>query len=114
MADYPKASLLSRLIAVLIDSVIISILSVLLVIPGLLYALLKDGMCGGRSIGKKLMGLRVIEVNSGQPCSYKDSVIRQIVMWIPLVGFIECVLVIIDGKGRRLGDKVAGTQVIPA
>jgi uncharacterized RDD family membrane protein YckC len=85
---------------------------VIIIMPMVLYALLKDGLFGGRSFGKKIMGLRVENVKLNRPCSMKDSVLRNITMFIPIVGWIELLLPIIDAEGVRFGDKLAGTRVV--
>ncbi len=93
-----------------------------------------------RSIGKKLMKLRPVTLD-GSPMDVMTSVKRnwmfalgailQILRMIPFVGWllmlvllipvglaalalgiIEIFLVITDGEGRRLGDKIANTKVI--
>ena len=89
-------------------------------IAGFIYTFAKDGIDFGgldnRSIGKKVMGLRVINTETGARCNYKDSVLRQILFIIPLVNlliaFVELILVLTDSKGIRLGDKIAKTMVI--
>ncbi|MBU2530782.1 MAG: RDD family protein, partial [Elusimicrobia bacterium] len=89
-------------------------------IAGIIYTFARDGIDFGgldnRSIGKKVMGLRVINTDTGARCSYKDSVLRQILFIIPivnlLIALIEVILVLTDTKGIRLGDKIAKTMVI--
>ena len=51
---------------------------------GALYTLFADGLEGGQSIGKRVLGLRVVSMTTGAPCSF----------------------------GQRLGDKAAGTIVV--
>lgn len=85
---------------------------VIIILPMLLYALLKDGLFSGRSIGKKLMGLRVENVKHGRPCSFKDSALRNVMLFIPILGWIELLLPLVDAEGVRFGDKIAGTRVV--
>ncbi|MBD3388756.1 MAG: hypothetical protein GF416_06775 [Candidatus Altiarchaeales archaeon] len=75
------------------------------------YALLKDGMKGGRSIGKKVMKLKVVK-GAITPCSYKDSLIRNITFVIPVLNLVELVMPFVDAEGLRFGDKIAKTQVV--
>jgi uncharacterized RDD family membrane protein YckC len=73
------------------------------------YWLFKDGF-GGQSIGKKIMGIQVIEHATGSTCSPPRSLIRAIPMGL---GVIDCAFAL--GKDRRrLGDMAAGTSVIRA
>jgi uncharacterized RDD family membrane protein YckC len=81
------------------------------VVLALGYELLRDGFFGGRSLGKKLMGLKVVNTKTGKPCSIKDSILRNITLFIPVVNLIEIVMPFIDAEGLRFGDKLAGTKV---
>ncbi len=134
-----KAKILNRAIAKSIDFLILAAL--LEIIPkagyfiGLAYLLIGDGLFEGRSAGKKLIGARVVLCETGQPCSFRESIIRNfifaigymiygILRIIPLIGpfFAVIVMVIIlaleslimlgNEKGMRLGDELAGTQVV--
>lgn len=84
---------------------------------GLWYTHVKDGMPGGQSHGKRLVGLMVVHLPTGVPCSRWQSAVRKLV-WagtaaVPFVGpFIEPFSALFDAHGRRLGDRAADTQVI--
>jgi uncharacterized RDD family membrane protein YckC len=69
--------------------------------------LFRDGW-RGRSLGKQILGLRVITPNE-RPCGYLRSLTRNFSLVIPGWNLIEVVLVV-AGK-RRLGDKIAKTTV---
>jgi uncharacterized RDD family membrane protein YckC len=107
-----SAEPLDRLWAYLIDAVIITIGSILCVLPGLAYALMRDALYDGRSIGKKMMGLRVINSETKTPCKTTESLIRNISLMIPLFGVVDGFMVFIDEKHLRFGDKWAKTEVI--
>lgn len=137
-----KAPIVKRIVAYLIDVILISLVStvtglgggfigsmlgnksgslgglvVILVVLATLvvsfgYLLLRDGLFGGRSLGKKLMGLRVMNTVKNTPCSYKDSIFRNITLCIPLVSTIDLILAVVDTDGKRIGDKIAKTQVL--
>lgn len=96
---------------------ICGILGGLLVLVGIVYSFIKDGRANGQSVGKKMMKLMVVHLPTNQPCTTGQSAGRAAVMmalgFIPYVGgFIEPVVVLAAGDGRRLGDKAANTQVI--
>lgn len=141
--NYPKADLGKRFVAALIDGVIAGILTVVIPILGgllgaaytltkdaLMFQLTKDAQWKNRSVGKKVMGLQVVNLGSGDvdmTISLKRNVtlaIGSLLAAIPLLGLlvaplvggvlglIEIVLVLTDAAGRRLGDKWANTQVI--
>jgi len=76
------------------------------------YMLIRDGLGSGRSIGKKLMGLRVQK--DGGKCTYVDSLKRNITFIVPILSFIELIMPFIDAEGLRFGDKIAGTKVVDA
>lgn len=131
--NYPKASLGSRFLASLVDSLCASIPflpgyifvnirstqeigGVLIIIAlcwAIYYSFCKDGMPCGQSYGKKMNGLMVVNLTTNKPCTKGGSALRALGLSIPYVGgIIESILVLASGKGRRLGDIFAGTQVI--
>lgn len=92
-------------------------LSTILFLPPILYSLLKDGMKNGQSYGKRWMGIRVISLDNGAPCTYWQSLARQIVgaliSSIPAFGWlVEPLMVLCTDDGRRLADRAAGTFVV--
>lgn len=130
----PKADIGKRIIAWIIDQIIIGVilglfiglaflfaiifapLAIVFYLLGILivliYWLLKDGLMNGRSIGKKVMSLKVINIERKTPCSFLESFLRNILWYIPIISFIELILPIIDADGIRLGDRLAKTQVV--
>ncbi|MGZ5472336.1 MAG: RDD family protein [Thermoanaerobaculia bacterium] len=69
--------------------------------------LLRDGF-RGRSIGKHLLGLRVVTPR-GDGCGYLRSIVRNIPLLIPGWNLLEVLLVVL-GKSRT-GDRIAKTTV---
>ncbi len=78
-----------------------------LVLP--LFFFCKDGF-NGYSLGKWLMGVQVIDVESREPIRFLRSLKRNLVLLIPYVGFFGVVLTMM--KGKRWGDGWAKTQVV--
>jgi len=83
------------------------------------YAFTKDGRANGQGIGKGACGLMVISLDNGQPCTRGKSALRYLPFLagcIPYIGWllplVECIMVLADEKGRRIGDRLANTQVI--
>lgn len=69
--------------------------------------LLRDGF-RGRSVGKHLLGLRLITPH-GERCGYLRSVIRNLPLVVPGWNLVEVALVV---AGRpRTGDRIARTTV---
>lgn len=130
---YPKAQVLNRFIAKLID-VFLAAAAAEVIVPvgflaGLAYLLVADGFAGGRSIGKRLIGLQTILPDTREPAGFRESIIRnipfavaQLAFAVPYVGWLvsatvvvfEAILIIGNEQGRRLGDELAGTQVLDA
>jgi uncharacterized RDD family membrane protein YckC len=68
----------------------------------------------GRTIGKWLMGIRVIQDN-GQTITFMSSLIRnllRIVDFLPGMYFLGILMIFFHPKHKRMGDLVAGTIVI--
>jgi uncharacterized RDD family membrane protein YckC len=73
----------------------------------ILAMLFRDGW-RGRSLGKQILGLRVM-TPSDRPCGYLRSLARNVSLIVPVVNLAEVVLVV-AGKSR-IGDRVAKTTV---
>jgi uncharacterized RDD family membrane protein YckC len=69
---------------------------------------------GGRTPGKRALGLRVVDAR-GLPISLHQSVVRNIVRALdaaPIFYGLGAITSLLDPQRRRLGDLVAGTLVI--
>jgi hypothetical protein len=90
VSPYAKADVRKRLFAATIDGIPVIITwllygdsgAPLLLVIGAGYLLLRDSM-RGQSLGKLLLGLVVISLETGRPCTVKGSVWRNIVFLIP-------------------------------
>ncbi len=132
-----KPSSLKRIFAYLLDMTIITIPLIVFIIIGILfkpsywlginqdsiiisliitqfflytYILFKDSLFDGRSIGKKVFNIQVIDKDE-QSCSITKSFLRNIILIIPFLPLIELIIIIFDKTGKRFGDKLAKTQV---
>jgi uncharacterized RDD family membrane protein YckC len=85
------------------------VLIVLTCIFAFLYTLLADGLEGGQSYGKRMVGIRVVSMQTGAPCSFGQSFVRNLLLMI--LGPIDWIFIFGDRR-QRLGDKAAGTIVI--
>ena len=74
----------------------------------MLAMLFRDGFRGGRSVGKYLLGLRLLTPR-GERCGWGRSFVRNVPLVIPGWNLIEIVLVLL-GKPRT-GDRIARTTV---
>jgi hypothetical protein len=128
---YPKAHVLNRFIAKAIDGMLIAAASQVIApvgwIAGLAYALIADGFPGGQSVGKRLIGLQTVVPRTKEFSGFRESIIRNLPLAfayllfpLPYVGWLlagavvtfEALLLIGNEQGIRLGDEIAGTQVL--
>lgn len=122
------------------SSPFLALFGIIFLVVGLIYApiylLFKDyddKRSGKSSTGKRAMGLRVIEVGTNRSPSQSTAFLREaywifflfyvllevigkapIWLFVLWAGFllIEITAVLYDPKGRRVGDRIAGTQVV--
>jgi uncharacterized RDD family membrane protein YckC len=85
----------------------------LLGIPaGFLYSLFRDAAGGGTSLGKRVLRLRVIRLEDGQPCTSRRVWARDLLDPIPIVSLIDFIWMCIDRHGQKLMDKRLRVQVV--
>lgn len=132
MSEGPlKASLLLRVMAKTLDFIVVA--AALKVVPrvgfiaAMAYLLICDGLFDGRSLGKRIIRLRVISFSTQADGNFRDSMIRNApfvlalaLFNIPFVGWLfpilipafEFLLALGNSEGMRLGDELAGTKVV--
>lgn len=125
-----RAGLLVRFVAKAVDFILVA--AAMEVLPtsgwlgGMLYMLISDGIMGGRSVGKRIVGLRVL-TKDGRPCTIRSSMLRNstiaaglLLFRVPYLGWI-CLLIVLavefmmmfgSEDHTRTGDEFAGTYVI--
>jgi len=123
VSHYAKADVRKRLMAASIDGLLVATLSLFAWIGGAPlylvlaagYLLLRDAI-GGQSIGKILLGLVVIDLETGRVSSLSGSVKRNFILLLPGANLVAIVLeartIVLDAQGQRLGDRLAQTQVV--
>ncbi|NWG28649.1 MAG: RDD family protein [Ignavibacteriaceae bacterium] len=138
--EYPVASVGDRVVAELIDQLImigyliaiiflyIWLLSltegsafdfpvayfIILFLPVFFYHLLCETFLNGQSFGKKIMKMRVVKLDGSQ-AGIGSYFLRWILAPIDLYftyGAVGLVTLLVNGKGQRLGDIAAGTTVV--
>ncbi len=126
-----QGNLIFRFLAKLIDLLIVLALTNLFaqagIYIGIFYLLIADGLFKGRSIGKKLLRLKVINLQRNTHADFRDSIMRNFILGlslffilIPFIGWIilfiifafEFILVIGNPEGKRLGDLISNTIVV--
>jgi uncharacterized RDD family membrane protein YckC len=78
---------------------------------GGIWFLIRDGF-GGQSFGKRLFGLRVVSIATGEPAGKVDSFVRNIFQVINPLNLVEMIMLFADADAQRLGDKVRGLKVV--
>lgn len=103
-------------------------------IPMLLYSLVSEVMMHGQTIGKKLMNIRILSLDGGEPLvsqylvrwmfkafewpfffGYTVLTGASLVAYIFITGFLGVIVVVIisiSAKNQRLGDMAANTVVV--
>lgn len=94
-------------------SVLFAIYMLVIALPVMSYSLLSEIFMNGQSVGKRVLGLRVVRLN-GTSASVGDYFLRWLLrmldIWIfsGLVGLITMAIY----QGQRLGDRAAKTAVV--
>ena len=129
------AHLGDRMLAYIIDSLIIVIYYVLMIwlllvldvdpgdqwaiymllsLPAFLYYLLLETFMDGKTIGKSFLKIRVVKLDGTKP-GFSSYFIRWILRILDVLlssGGVAVFTILIRGKGQRVGDIAAGTTVI--
>lgn len=131
--EYPIASLGDRVVANLVDSLILAAYVIILALifdrtgieveilawvaiglPFLLYHLLFEIFMDGQSPGKRLMEIKVVRVDGTSPTvgNYMMRWILRLVEIRLFWGLMALVAIAAGGRGQRVGDMAAGTTVV--
>ena len=134
-SELVKVDLYDRIVAKLVDILVFGALALAVQpvgpVAGLLYLLISDGLAEGKSLGKRLIGLRVVSLKTKGPPSLRESTRRNVpiaavllLWWIPVAGkalfftlgvaavSVELYLLWSAVMGERVGDRWAGTVVV--
>lgn len=140
--EYEVASIGSRVVAALIDNLIMGawfgavavligsivgsrggngsgvlsswVIGLLVVPPIVFYHLACEVFFNGQSLGKKARHIRVVRLDGTAP-RFGDYVLRWLLRLIDTgigSGLVAVITIAVNGKGQRLGDMAAGTTVI--
>lgn len=96
------------------EQLMVSIMIILFSLLNFGYFLISEYVTGGRTVGKRVMGIRVIQDN-GRPISFLSSAIRnllRIVDMLPMFYFAGALFSFLHPNDKRLGDIAAGTVVV--
>lgn len=78
-----------------------------------LYFVVLEGLVGA-TLGKRLLGLRVIKEDGGKPGLPKSTArnLLRLVDGLPALNLVGVVLILRSAERARFGDRVAGTRVV--
>ena len=79
------------------------------IVWNLAYFLFADGVRDGQSLAKRYLGIRVIDAETGAPCTFGQSFVRNLLL--AFLGPLDWIF-IFGERHQRLGDKAAGTVVV--
>lgn len=83
-------------------------------VPVVFYDLLSEILLNGQSLGKKIMGIKVISLNGGQ-AGFSQYLIRWLFRTVDFSfsgSLVALIMVAASEKKQRLGDLVAGTVLV--
>ncbi len=133
--QYELASLGNRFLAYLVDGVVVGItiaflsilgesalrgdeetlFAVLIIVPILVfYSLVSEIFLHGQTIGKRVMGLKIVKLNGDAPTTH-DYVMRWMFRFVDIwlsLGSVGALLINASPKSQRLGGLLSGTTVI--
>ncbi len=133
--DQNTAHLGERMLAYIIDSFIILAYTVLMFwllfsldidfgdmwalymvmgLPAFLYYVLLETFMNGKTIGKRMMHIRVVKLDGSKP-GFPSYFIRWVLRIVDVVlssGGVAVLTILLRGHGQRVGDIAAGTTVI--
>jgi uncharacterized RDD family membrane protein YckC len=99
---------------VITDNWSMTAIIILLYLPVIFYSLIQESLMEGQTIGKKLLGIKVVKID-GYQASFFDYLIRWVLRLIDISGtaYLAGITTMAVSKNhQRLGDIAAGTAVI--
>lgn len=96
------------------DNFFISTLLIISGLPILLYHFLSESFMNGQSLGKRIMGIKVVKLDGTQAgiSSYMLRSLFRIIDIHIMNGVVAIICIPVSEKSQRLGDMAAGTTVI--
>ena len=99
---------------VITDNWSMTAIVIMLYLPVIFYSLVQESLMEGQTIGKKLLGIKVVKID-GYQASFFDYLIRWVLRLIDISGtaYLAGITTMAVSKNhQRLGDIAAGTAVI--
>jgi|SRR5215471_1888191 len=133
-ASGPRAGFWSRFAALFIDSIIVAIIPIVLIAIGassnssgllvfgyivwivgyIAYFVYFEGGESGQTPGKRMLGIRIIDFNTGGPIGYGRAFLRLIGRWIAgIFCYLGYLWMLWDKEKQCWQDKMANDVVVP-
>jgi len=122
----PRANFGQRLVAALVDGIILAIVQFIFqqilgnaagvfnFAVGLAYFIYLEGSPSGQTIGKKILNIRVVDFSSGGPIGYGQAAIRY---FARILSAIACLIgylwMLWDKERQTWHDKLSNSVVVP-
>lgn len=106
--------LLASMVLALLGRTGVGLYAVVMFVVFWFYPVLLEAMWDGRTPGKRALGLQVIAAN-GAPVGWLAAFLRNLMRVVDMLPFgyaFGLLATLGDPYGRRLGDMIAGTQVV--
>lgn len=87
---------------------------IIIFLPVFFYTLIQESIWEGKTIGKRIMKLKVIKID-GYQAGFGDYLIRwlfRLIEVLPPFSVVGLITIIFNSKNQRIGDMGAGTAVI--
>lgn len=127
---YELASFGDRMVAFLVDLLVLvawwivvafivsladinsgGVFAVLVFVPFFFYHLFCELLMNGQSVGKRTAKVRVVRLD-GRQATIGQYMLRWLLRPVDSLYFIGVIVILLNGKGQRLGDIVAGTTLV--
>jgi uncharacterized RDD family membrane protein YckC len=126
-ASGPRSGFWRRFAAAFLDGLVLAVPGIVFVlifndaianllslIVGIGYFTYFEGGPTGQTVGKKALGIRVIDFKAGGPIGYGRGLLRYVARYLSaLVFFLGYFWMIWDAEKQTWQDKIAGTVVVP-
>ncbi|HVF74128.1 MAG TPA: RDD family protein [Acidimicrobiales bacterium] len=123
----PRASVGVRFVALIVDGIIVGVAQLVIAlilgmtaarvigtVLGLAYYIYFEGSATGQTLGKRVMGIRVVDFNTGGPIDMSRAVVRNLVRIVSgLACFLGYIWAFFNKEKQTWHDMAAQTVVVP-
>ncbi len=88
------------------QNIVLMLIFILLVFLLFITFIFRDVICKGRSIGKQIFGLHIIDKSTNESASIRQRIIRNLFFFLPIDG------IVLLATKESIGDRVTNTIVV--